>query len=53
MNARYASYMSGHFAPTPDITDKFASFGIEPEAYVGIRINGNAKPRYTTYRKKS
>jgi hypothetical protein len=52
MNARYAYYLSGHLAPTPDITDKFAYFGVRLEAYVGLRINGNAALRYNSDRKK-
>jgi hypothetical protein len=51
MNARYAYYLSGTLVP-PAIDDTYAYFGVQPDAYLGIRMNGNAILRYESDRKK-
>lgn len=39
MDATYAYYLSATFIP-PGKPDTFAYFGMEPEAYLGIHIEG-------------
>ncbi|KAI9892808.1 MAG: hypothetical protein M1814_000967 [Vezdaea aestivalis] len=51
MNARYAYYLSGSLIP-PKIVDTYAYIGVQPSAYLGIRINGNAQLRYESDRRK-
>lgn len=51
MQATYAYYYSGTFIP-PSKPDVFFYFGIEPEAYVGLRLYGNVHLKTVTDRKK-
>ena len=51
MNARYAYYMSGTIVP-PSIIDTYAYFGLEPDAYLGVRIHGNALLQWESDRRK-
>ncbi|KAK1841138.1 Killer toxin subunits alpha/beta 1 [Colletotrichum chrysophilum] len=51
MQSTYAYYYSGTFIP-PTKPDVFFFFGIQPEAYVGLKMVGNAELRYTTNKKK-
>jgi GH18 family chitinase len=51
LNAQYAYYLSGTIVP-PSVDDTFAYFGVQPQAYLGVRMNGNAALRYTSARKK-
>jgi hypothetical protein len=51
MEATYAYYFSGTIVP-PAITGTYAYFGLEPVAYMGLRLVGNARLQATTGRKK-
>lgn len=51
MDATYAYYFSGTLLP-PDITGTYAYFGLEPSAYLGLKITGDAKLQYTSDRRK-
>lgn len=51
LNSRYAYYVTGTIVP-PHVDDTFAYFAIQPDAYLGIRVNGNARLRVETERKK-
>ncbi|KAI8153671.1 hypothetical protein K4K49_008338 [Colletotrichum sp. SAR 10_70] len=51
MQSTYAYYYSGTFIP-PTKPDVFFFFGIQPEAYVVLKMVGNAELRYTTNKKK-
>ena len=51
MEATYAYYFSGTILP-PHVTDTYAYFGLEPSAYLGLRLTGNAQLQATTGRKK-
>ncbi|KAJ3959450.1 hypothetical protein N0V92_003934 [Colletotrichum tropicale] len=51
MQSTYAYYYSGTFIP-PTKPDVFFFFGIQPEAYVGLKMVGNAELRYPTNKKK-
>jgi hypothetical protein len=51
MDATYAYYFSGTFIP-PSKPDVFAYVGMQPTAYIGLRIWGNAVMQATTGRKK-
>ncbi|WQF83340.1 Putative glycoside hydrolase family 18, catalytic domain, glycosyl hydrolase family 18 (GH18) active [Colletotrichum destructivum] len=52
MQATYAYYMSATFIPPTKKPDVFFYFGIEPEAYIGLTMEGNAVAKLTTGRKK-
>ncbi|CBF89323.1 hypothetical protein AN0517.2 [Aspergillus nidulans FGSC A4] len=51
MDATYAYYLSATFIP-PGKPETFAYFGMEPTAYLGLHIEGNAQMQTTTGRKK-
>ncbi|KAL2060601.1 hypothetical protein VTL71DRAFT_9242 [Oculimacula yallundae] len=51
MEATYAYYFSGTIVP-PAITGTYAYIALEPSAYLGIRIEGNAAIQQKTDRKK-
>ena len=51
MHATYAYYFSGTIVP-PAVTGTYACFSLEPRAYLGLRIIGNARLQTTTGRKK-
>ncbi|RYP24055.1 hypothetical protein DL765_000783 [Monosporascus sp. GIB2] len=51
MQATYAYYYSGTFIP-PSKPDVFFYFGIEPTAYLGLKLEGNAVAKLTTGKKK-
>ncbi|KAF7548173.1 hypothetical protein G7Z17_g7224 [Cylindrodendrum hubeiense] len=51
MQATYAYYYSGTFIP-PSKPDVFFYFGIEPEATLMLKLEGNAEMRYKSQRKK-
>jgi chitinase len=51
MDATYAYYLSGTFIP-PSKPEVYAYLGMEPTAYVGLRMVGNAVMQTTTGRKK-
>jgi hypothetical protein len=51
MDATYAYYLSATFIP-PGKPETFAYFGMEPTAYLGLHIEGNAQMQITTGRKK-
>jgi hypothetical protein len=42
MEATYAYYFSGTIVP-PQVTGTYAYFGLEPSAYIGLRMVGNAQ----------
>lgn len=52
MEATYAYYFSGTILPTPSVTGTYAYFGLEPSAYLGLRIVGNAQMQYQSQRQK-
>ncbi|KAH8891138.1 hypothetical protein GQ53DRAFT_687387, partial [Thozetella sp. PMI_491] len=52
MQATYAYYFSTTFIPPTNKPDVFFYFGMEPTAYVGLNLVGNAAARLTTGRKK-
>ncbi|KAI3068615.1 CAZyme family GH18 [Aspergillus niger] len=51
MDATYAYYLSATFIP-PGKPETFAYFGMNPTAYLGLHIEGNAQMQTTTDRKK-
>ncbi|KAI9146996.1 Killer toxin subunits alpha/beta [Paramyrothecium foliicola] len=51
MQATYAYYYSGTFVP-PSKPDLFFYFGIEPEAYLGLSLEGNVRLNATSHRTK-
>ncbi|KAL8729755.1 MAG: hypothetical protein Q9181_004891 [Wetmoreana brouardii] len=51
MSAVYAYYFSGTIVP-PAVTGTYAYFSLEPSAYLGLRLTGNARLQATTGRKK-
>ena len=51
MEATYAYYFSGTIVP-PGVTGTYAYFGLEPKAYLGLRITGDAKLQYISDRRK-
>lgn len=51
MEATYAYYFSGTVVP-PAITGTYAFFSLEPNAYLGLRLVGNARLQASTGRKK-
>nr|POE90696.1 chitinase-3-like protein 1 [Quercus suber] len=51
MDATYAYYFTGTIVP-PKIDQTFAYLGVEPSAYLGLRIQGNAELYYESERKK-
>jgi hypothetical protein len=51
MDATYAYYFSGTILP-PSTPDTYVYFGLEPSAYMGLRITGNARMQAGTERKK-
>ncbi|KAL8782914.1 MAG: hypothetical protein Q9213_005026, partial [Squamulea squamosa] len=51
MEATYAYYFSGTIVP-PAVTGTYAFFSLEPSAYLGLRLTGNARLQATTGRKK-
>lgn len=52
MEATYAYYFSGTILPSPSITGTYAYFGLEPSAYLGLRVVGNAQMQYQSQRQK-
>ncbi|KAI3339955.1 hypothetical protein F4824DRAFT_498076 [Ustulina deusta] len=51
MDATYAYYFQGQFIP-PAAPEVYAYLGMEPSAYVGLHLVGNAMMQYTSGRKK-
>ncbi|KAK8050311.1 chitinase A1, partial [Apiospora phragmitis] len=51
MDATYAYYFQGQFIP-PKKPEVYAYLGMEPSAYVGLHLVGNAVMQYTSGRKK-
>lgn len=51
MDATYAYYLSGTIVPLK-VTDTYGYLGVEPSAYLGLRIEGNAILTYTSEWKK-
>ncbi|KAF3058357.1 hypothetical protein GL218_05328 [Daldinia childiae] len=51
MDATYAYYFQGQFIP-PKSPEVYAYLGMEPSAYVGLHLVGNAMMQYTSGRKK-
>ncbi|KAI7241261.1 glycoside hydrolase family 18 protein [Hortaea werneckii] len=51
MDATYAYYFSGTILP-PSTPDTYVYFGLEPSAYTGLRLTGNARMQAGTERKK-
>ncbi|KAL8942162.1 MAG: hypothetical protein Q9216_001809 [Gyalolechia sp. 2 TL-2023] len=51
MEATYAYYFSGTIVP-PAVTGTYAFFSLEPSAYLGLRLEGNARWQAGTDRKK-
>lgn len=51
MDATYAYYFSAAFIP-PATPEVYAYLGMEPTAYVGLKLTGNAVMQYTSGRKK-
>jgi hypothetical protein len=51
MDATYAYYLSATFIP-PSKPETFAYFGMEPQAYIGLHIEGNAQMQTPSVRKK-
>lgn len=51
MNSQYAYYFAGTIIP-PAVTDTYFYFSLEPSAYLGIRILGNARLQYSSGRQK-
>lgn len=49
MNVKYAYYLSATFIPPPSKPEVFAYFGMEPTAYLGLHIEGNAKMQTSTW----
>ncbi|KAK9422564.1 putative chitinase [Seiridium unicorne] len=51
MDVTYAYYFSAAFVP-PGTPETFAYIGMDPSAYIGLKVVGNAIAQYTTGRKK-
>ena len=51
MDAAYAYYLSGTIVPLK-VDDTYRYFYVEPSAYLGLRIEGNAILTYTSEWKK-
>ncbi|EGX88796.1 bacteriodes thetaiotaomicron symbiotic chitinase, putative [Cordyceps militaris CM01] len=51
MDATYAYYLSGTFIP-PSKPDVYAYFGMDPHAYLGLKVTGDAQLQYTSKKKK-
>jgi hypothetical protein len=51
MDATYAYYLSATFIP-PGKPETFAYFGMEPEAYLGLHVEGRVIAQTQTERKK-
>ncbi|KAK4864821.1 hypothetical protein LT330_001444 [Penicillium expansum] len=51
MDATYAYYLSATFIP-PSKLETFAYFGMEPEAYIGLHVEGRVIEQTQTERKK-
>ncbi|KAI7407956.1 hypothetical protein KC336_g13253 [Hortaea werneckii] len=51
MDATYAYYFSGTILP-PSTPETYVYFGLEPSAYMGLRLTGNARMQAGTERKK-
>jgi hypothetical protein len=51
MDATYAYYFSGTILP-PSTPDTYVYFGLEPSAYMGMRLVGNARMQAGTEREK-
>ncbi|ETS88166.1 hypothetical protein PFICI_01994 [Pestalotiopsis fici W106-1] len=51
MDATYAYYFQGQFIP-PASPEVYAYLGMEPSAYVGLHLEGNAVMQYSSGRKK-
>ncbi|KAI1658123.1 putative bacteriodes thetaiotaomicron symbiotic chitinase [Daldinia decipiens] len=51
MDATYAYYFQGQFIP-PKSPEVYAYLGMQPSAYVGLHLVGNAVMQYTSGRKK-
>ncbi|KAJ9481815.1 hypothetical protein VN97_g11646 [Penicillium thymicola] len=51
MDATYAYYLSGTIVPLK-VTDTYGYLGVEPSAYLGLRIEGSALLTYTSEWKK-
>lgn len=47
MDATYAYYLSGTIVPLK-VDDTYGYLGIEPSAYLGLRLEGNAIMTYTS-----
>lgn len=45
MDATYAYYLSGTIVP-PKVANTYGYLGVEPSAYLGLRIDGNAVLKY-------
>jgi hypothetical protein len=51
MDATYAYYLSGTIAPL-QVIDTYGYLGVEPSAYLGIRLEADAVFKYTSPWKK-
>lgn len=51
LETTYAYYLSGTFIP-PSTPEVYAYLGMEPFAYVGLYMKGDAQMQYTSLRKK-
>lgn len=51
MDATYAYYLSGTIVPLK-VDDTYGCLGVEPSAYLGLRLEGNAILVYTSEWKK-
>uniref|UniRef100_A0A0P0CAT0 chitinase n=1 Tax=Hypocrella siamensis TaxID=696354 RepID=A0A0P0CAT0_9HYPO len=51
MDATYAYYFSGTFVP-PSTPDVYVYFGMNPNAYIGVKITGDAQMQYKSEKKK-
>lgn len=47
MDATYAYYLSGTLAPL-QVTNTYGYLGVEPSAYLGLRLKADAIFRYTS-----
>lgn len=50
MVADYAYYFSGTLVP-PKVTDTYAYFGMQPDLYLGVTVQGSASLKYASARK--
>lgn len=51
MDAKYAYYLSGTFIP-PSTPEVYAYFSIDPEAYIGLKVTGNAQVQVKSKKRK-